>query len=286
MIRLFASDMDGTLLNSQHVISDTNAKAIQKLQNHGIEFMIATGRDYRSAKNLLKAHNISCKVIALNGAALYDEQGIQQYKHPIESTVCQLLFDLLNAQPIIYSIMTSRHFYVNDLTMYTKRMAQFFHHVQEDVTSNDTTADLSNAQMVSHMEFVKELNEMPSSEMHDILKIMIMTADLDLLASIKEKLAMFKMLDLTSSGLDNIEVTCTSAQKGLALLDYVTDKGMSPNHVLTIGDSLNDRSMLEAFHNSYAMANASDTIKAIATYSAPSNDDHGVAFTIHHILNS
>ncbi len=51
MIKLFASDMDGTLLNPNHVISDTTAQAIRDLQAQSdIEFLIATGRDYRSAK--------------------------------------------------------------------------------------------------------------------------------------------------------------------------------------------------------------------------------------------
>ena len=53
MIRLFASDMDGTLLNDKGYISDRTINAVKKLQKHGIHFIVNTGRDYRAAKREL-----------------------------------------------------------------------------------------------------------------------------------------------------------------------------------------------------------------------------------------
>ena len=46
MIKVIASDMDGTLLNSEHVLSERTIAAIKKAQQAGIRFMIATGRSY------------------------------------------------------------------------------------------------------------------------------------------------------------------------------------------------------------------------------------------------
>ena len=43
MIKVIASDMDGTLLNSEHTISKRTYDIIQKVQRAGIRFMIATG---------------------------------------------------------------------------------------------------------------------------------------------------------------------------------------------------------------------------------------------------
>ena len=54
MIRLFASDMDGTLLNDKGYISDRTINAVKKLQKHGIHFIVNTGRDYRAAKRELR----------------------------------------------------------------------------------------------------------------------------------------------------------------------------------------------------------------------------------------
>ena len=75
MIRLFASDMDGTLLNSSGVISRYTADSIRRLQTCGIEFIVNTGRDYTSAKKELDAAGISCNMICCSGACTYDRYG-------------------------------------------------------------------------------------------------------------------------------------------------------------------------------------------------------------------
>ena len=75
MIRLFASDMDGTLLNNKGYISDRTIKAIKKLQKCGVYFIINTGRDYHAAKRELDAASISCDMICHSGACTYDVYG-------------------------------------------------------------------------------------------------------------------------------------------------------------------------------------------------------------------
>ena len=57
MIKLIASDMDGTLLNDDHMISDENLRAIRKAQEMGRHFTIVTGRDYAAVKSYLEDCN-------------------------------------------------------------------------------------------------------------------------------------------------------------------------------------------------------------------------------------
>ena len=75
MIKLIASDMDGTLLNDKMEVSDENAQAIREAQAAGIEFMVATGRGVTEAKPLLAAQNLKPAFITLNGAMVFDEAG-------------------------------------------------------------------------------------------------------------------------------------------------------------------------------------------------------------------
>ena len=67
MIKLIASDMDGTLLNSNHKISKENLEAIKKAEEMGVKFAIATGRIYEDVEPLLKENGIKCQCIVLNG---------------------------------------------------------------------------------------------------------------------------------------------------------------------------------------------------------------------------
>ena len=60
MIRIIASDMDGTLLNNKHDIDEETVEAIRKAEEAGIIFAISTGREYDSVKGIsmpcLKRH--------------------------------------------------------------------------------------------------------------------------------------------------------------------------------------------------------------------------------------
>ncbi len=59
-IKLFASDLDGTLLNEQHKISQQSADAIRTAQQTGKVFLAVTGRAWGTASLLLKEAGISC----------------------------------------------------------------------------------------------------------------------------------------------------------------------------------------------------------------------------------
>lgn len=49
MIKVIASDMDGTLLNEKHEVSERTVKAILQAERRGIRFMIITGRTFLGA---------------------------------------------------------------------------------------------------------------------------------------------------------------------------------------------------------------------------------------------
>ena len=76
LIKVIASDMDGTLLNSQHDITEENVKAILKAKRaQEVHFIIATGRMYDSVKPFMDKYGIKCKYILMNGAEFRDENG-------------------------------------------------------------------------------------------------------------------------------------------------------------------------------------------------------------------
>ena len=70
MISIIASDMDGTLLNNEMVVSDFNANAIRQAQKQGVQFIVSTGRRFSEAHPLLAAQGITAHLITLNVAEL------------------------------------------------------------------------------------------------------------------------------------------------------------------------------------------------------------------------
>ena len=67
-VKLIASDMDDTLLNSNTKLSERNAAAIHKAIAKGIVFMIATGRMYVSVKPYADALGLDVPLVTYNGA--------------------------------------------------------------------------------------------------------------------------------------------------------------------------------------------------------------------------
>ncbi|WP_124057727.1 Cof-type HAD-IIB family hydrolase [Vaginisenegalia massiliensis] len=288
MIKLFVSDMDGTLLNADHVISPTNAQAIRQLQAAGIEFMIATGRDYYSAHKLLAAHGLTCKMIILNGAGFVDEKGQISVPHPLDAKVTQDILHYLQLHQIDHTLITDQGLFVPDCQRFKERMRAFFINITQQASHPElqSESDVTDAQLMMHLEQVKPLADLKLDENTLALKFMVMSDQPQALEAFHQSFVDHPLLDITSSNHDNLEVTSKFAQKGIAIQDYVTQVGFDMIQVLTIGDSLNDRSMLSMAGYSYAMENAPDAVKQLAKYQAPHHNEDGVATIINRVLSN
>ena len=59
MIKLIASDLDGTIIGRDNIIPETNFKAINDINNKNIDFVICTGKTYPIIKGLCSKFNAS-----------------------------------------------------------------------------------------------------------------------------------------------------------------------------------------------------------------------------------
>ena len=114
MIKLIASDMDGTLLNNKHNIDDETVEAIRKAEENGIIFAISTGREYDNVEPFLKKHNIKCQCVLMNGAEYRDEDGKIIETINIENSKCREIIDILQKEKISARILTNKGLYTSD----------------------------------------------------------------------------------------------------------------------------------------------------------------------------
>ncbi|EFR31456.1 Cof-type HAD-IIB family hydrolase [Eremococcus coleocola] len=282
MIKVFASDMDGTLLNEYHVLSERTVKAIKALQAAGIEFIIATGRAYHSALPLLEANGIKCSFITLNGAVLWDQEGKIHNPTPIEYQEVLNMVDYLKTNQINYSFMSMDNIYIKDKAAHQTRMRKFFE--EEAKRKKVDLSEISQAQLVANEKYLKSLDEYDLNPDHSPMKIMIFSDEAQVLQDFQAQFGQISSLDITSSAPDNLEITHKKAQKGIAIQAYLKEKGINMDQVAAIGDSLNDRSMLRMARYSFAMENGVEPVKKIAKYLAAPNTQDGVAQVIEAIL--
>ncbi len=85
---------------------------------------------------------------------------------------------------------------------------------------------------------------------------------------------------MTSSGNNNIEINHKYAQKGIAVSHVAKERGVDLEHVMTIGDNLNDLSMIQVAGVSFAMGNALNELKEEAKYLTDENVNSGVGKAI------
>ena len=114
MIKLIASDMDGTLLNDDHMISEENLKAIRKAQEMGRHFTIVTGRDYGAVKSYLEECNLKCECILSNGAEYRDVNGNVIESVYMNKDSVKIVFDILNDAGLCIQLMTNKGSYVTN----------------------------------------------------------------------------------------------------------------------------------------------------------------------------
>ena len=105
MIKLIASDMDGTLLDAHMSISPENAEAIRFANDAG------TGRNYQEARAALDEVGIDCAMITLNGAQVFDKTGNSLFTVPIPTLKTATVLDILDQNEIYYEVSTNRGLY-------------------------------------------------------------------------------------------------------------------------------------------------------------------------------
>ncbi|WP_195262944.1 Cof-type HAD-IIB family hydrolase [Clostridium sp. 1001275B_160808_H3] len=286
MIRLIASDMDGTLLNSDHDIDFETVKAIKKAEEAGIIFAISTGREYDSVKVLLDKHNIKAQCVLSNGAEYRDEDGNILDVINIKNETAKKIIEILDKNKMSARIFTEKGVF----TTSTREMA-----LQEvifrtmsfnpSLTEEEAREVAENLGFFTCLKFIEDLDKF-FEEGVEVRKFVAFHNDIELIDKMKKVLGEIEGLAISSSFRDNIEITDINAQKGIILEQVAAKMDIAREDVMILGDSFNDYSMFEIFEETVAMKNAIPEVKAIAKYITDSNDNLGVAKAIYNVLNN
>lgn len=281
MIKLIASDMDGTLLDPSMEISAENIAAIKYAQSKGVEFMVATGRNRKEAIAPLKEAGIDCAMITLNGAQIYDQTGNSLFSIPISRESALTLINLFNEKDIYYEVSTNHGIYSESQA---RRIENFAIHIAEIMPH--LTHKMAIAMSAARLEFlpityVDSIQHLLTTEPVEVLKFICFHKDgAKVLGPIAAEIDGYGELVVTSSGQNNIEINHRNAQKGIAVAQVAKARNISLDEVMTIGDNLNDISMLQLTGVSFAMGNGEIEVKEYAKYLTATNVESGVGKAI------
>ena len=284
MIKLIVSDMDGTLLAHDSSISKGNIEAIRYAQSKGVQFAIATGRDYSSLKGILEAHDLKCFSILGNGAQFCNENGEILSSAYFPKKCFKQVLQIFDELKIHYMIFTANGFYSTAEPnvvrhAFIDRCVVQFKRKREDYLDDGCNQDMA----CMKLKKIGDLDDFINSSI-DIIKVEAFNNDVSLIEKAKEKLQEIDGIAYLSSFDDNIEVTDKAAQKGLILENVIEELGYSKDEVMVLGDGLNDITLFERFKYSFAPGNANETIKAMAYQVVGACEEDGVSQAIYMML--
>ena len=264
MIKLVVSDMDGTLLNKQSKITEGNLNAIHMLQEKGIEFAIASGRDYRGVYSIIHDYNLHCEAILGNGAQYVDEDGNVVMNCYMDKSVVERVTNIFVRENIPVMIFTTDGFYTPYDPTYVRNAF-----VERNIKRFDETADEYDeggrfaSSPCNHLIHFESYEDLLNQDI-EIIKVEAFCMDDTQSQICHQQLKDIPQISYLSSFDDNCEVCDKNAQKGLILEKVIALKGLQKEEVAVLGDGMNDLTLFECFPYSFTMGNGEQAIKDLA----------------------
>lgn len=257
MIKLIISDMDGTLLNSQHELPRDFMYVFEQLEQRGIYFCAASGRQYLSLLQFFAPVKDRMAFISENGAFV-NVNGKEVYQNAIAPYHIQLALERSKSfSGMAIGLCGKKATYLFPTTPYAEQQVRIYHHTVVKVTDFSEIQD-------------------------DIFQITLFDPQ-----GARERsfpaFASFSQegLKVTISGAYWIDITNAGVNKGIAVEALQASLGITPDETMAFGDYLNDLEMLTRATYSYAMKNAQEEVKQVAAcQTEEDNNNDGVLKTI------
>ena len=262
MIRLIATDLDGTLLNNEHKISDYNKKVISAVNEKGIKVILSTGRPTSAATKFLDDLNIETDMISFNGAMITDRNGNILYENNLESSIGKELIEIAKKYKIYYQGFLGERWNLSDAKSKWLDFYISIAKINNYIVGFDNIKDFSFSKFmfIGENEILKEIAEELDKKLKD-----------------KVYYAFSRPVYL--------EVHSPKVSKANALCFLLNKYDIKKENVMAFGDNNNDIEMLEIAGISVAVDNAENALKEKAKYITKSNIENGVGYFINEYFN-
>lgn len=257
MYRLVAIDLDDTLLDNSGNISPSTKAALAEAAARNVAITLATGRMYASARAVARQLALDAPLITYQGSLVKQMSGEVLYERHVPAEAVQQIHQTCSERGLHLQA------YVNDVL-----------YVPEDNDKARAYSANSNIPFVVAADFAAVLRQ-PQTK----LLIIDEPAVLDNLQC-HFKTSLGDRVQITKSKPHFLEFTHPEGTKGHALRFLAAHVGCTMDQTIAIGDSWNDRDMVEAAGLGVAMGNAVPSLKQVADYVAPGNDEEGVRHVI------
>lgn len=285
MYKLIAIDIDGTLLNSYGEVTEENKKAIKMAIDKNVNVVLTSGR---MPKAILPIANEVCAnkyLISGNGATIYDVKNDKTiYNNYMSKEKVLEIIDICEKNSMFYNVYTNNVILTKSLNYNI-----LFYHNENKKNPEDKKIKINVINDI--YSYIKDYTG------DDLLKITICDSDKMIFNSIMNKLRRLRDIDvlevahmskkIIKHGTEDFEIsyfyteiTNENVNKWTAIEQLIKVLNISKEEVMTIGDNINDKEMIENAGIGVVTGNSSPYMKKIADEVVASNNKSGVAEAI------
>jgi Cof subfamily protein (haloacid dehalogenase superfamily) len=261
-IRLFISDLDGTLVRTDKTLADATVEAVRKLTDAGMPVSLISARPPSGIYWIAEKLGLAGPFGAFNGGVLFKADGTVIEHHCLDPVVAEKILALIVDAGITCWVFADDQWLSNNADD-PHNVREVASAIVEPIITDDFSAKLGRCD-----------------------KIVGVSDDHELLVALEKKAVAAAGGNATISRSQPyyLDITAQVANKGDGVTFLSNAFGVPIENVAVIGDQTNDLPMFARAGFSVAMGQASDAVKAKAKAVTDSNDDDGVANAIARII--
>jgi Cof subfamily protein (haloacid dehalogenase superfamily) len=252
MVKVIATDLDGTLLDTNSKFSLINKESKQFIKDFYGDIVIVSGRSPKFCAKICDSLKIHHNFIALNGAIIVKEGGVI-YRQSMKKIAANAMIEFIDSYYTNYEILIFDKYdkiYSYSPIKKAKLKFEHFKHSIKNIKQNDKI-------IVNNKKAKKLLNSQT-----DIYKMIIYSTNCeDMFSLLKKEFKDYFNFFLTNH---SIEIAPFGISKGDSLQYLINTTKLKNEDIIVVGDSSNDISLFQKFENSFAMESADTYTKSFA----------------------
>ncbi|MFC2069866.1 Cof-type HAD-IIB family hydrolase [Chloroflexota bacterium] len=261
-------DIDGTLLDKNGNISETDIKALAEAGDAGLRISLSTGRVVQASMRFIKQMELDGYHMFFDGALVYNPGKEEEvYVEPISRELVRQMIEFARKVGLDFDLYSITHFFAERETWATDIRRDFFKIMP-------TLVDFKEIWQTERM--IKGTLVVASDEEKAKAN--------DFVRHFKDNLHFSWTRTPAYPDIDFINVIAKDASKGKALEALVSFLGIELSEVMAVGDGVNDISLISIAGLGVAMDNASAELKAVADDITLDVDNNGVAAAVNKFL--
>ena len=256
-MKIFVSDLDGTILDGTTKGDTAVDHCIQDVLKTGNEFVVATGRTHYGVR-CLDFYERPIYFIIMNGAIILDRDKKVMYKQTLDSEIVEDFLKNFPNDNVEY--ITEDKTYVRlSREEYIQRYSQW-DIWKKRMLMNENKGHMK--YMLSHFQFNADIQKIKEQ----VVKINVLELNPMEYVKKEEKILSYQNIQNNPFAQGVFEITSKNVDKKTAVLKLMNKADWDSKDVYVFGDGDNDSAMLGHFEHSYAPLNASGKAKESANH--------------------